>query len=664
VAGDVDAVKKLCAAGLVNANEIIPSSGGTAIYEAIRLDQQAVLTALLAGAPCPEMPSRLTSGSHPDYFAYAASMHKLYLKKRKPRSLESSDILLQSGGLAEKPTKSAAFASGVELLSSAAITLVPVGELLTRYSLFRLNEYSSCRDEDPQPLIAVCEANLTLADLDLDYPEDFSGEEPVGFLIVGDLTVTGNISNEDTDGARSLVVLGDLHAGNIAVGGQELYVRGNVVVDGVYCGYYNHGESFVDGDVAARLLIADDYSFHIGGETHAPLADREGGDIPIHFVLAEECLDDDEWPFNFYVLIERLRDGLPVLHPDCFEGSPKLAAWRKAISRYKQALCYYEDDEPQKAIPLLTWCIDNNIYLGECLAKRASSQMIRLDQDDEADAEAAYAATRADCERVIEAKGFGSGKWLAEALNIFGYSLYHADSYEEALEPLTRSLEIDSGQFNANSNVGKCLWHLDRCDEALPYLDKAIGIDSDESYPYLIKAHCHYELEDYETAAETFADYLERDPESEGAREQFIRSLIALDRVTDAQAQAFELFERHPDNEFVNADGFMADALLGVGRSEEALKHAILSVKADPKPGYHFYVKGLCHDFMKDRNNARTAWLAYAEVAPNDLPVLNRLAISFMTKDPKAALRYIDRALAIDPEDESSLMTREMIDLM
>lgn len=454
-AGDADAAAKLCAGGLVSANEIIPSSGETAIYSAIRLDQQAVLAALLAGGPCPDMPAQIKCDFSPDYFAYAQRMRQFHLRKRKARTPESIDVLRETTGVGEKPSRSVTAFSAAALLASGDISLVPASEVLTRYSLFRLHSYSSRHAQNPQPQIAVCEGNLTLDSLDLDFPEDASGSPVVGFLVTGQLTVTGNISNKNTDGARSLVVLGDLRAGNIAIGDQSLLVRGDLVVDGVHCGSGKHGESCVDGDVSARLLIADDdYRFHVGGKTCAAMAEPNGGDVPVHFVLVEECLGDEAWPFNFDVFFERLHAGLPLLHPDCFEGSPKLAMWRKrkefftdaetdyfggnypravkrykqaeaagcptALCRYKRALCHFKNNEPTEAIPLLTWCIDNNAYLGDCLVKRAASQMLRLGQGDEANAQAAYDAARADCVRVIEAKGFGNERTLAEALNILG----------------------------------------------------------------------------------------------------------------------------------------------------------------------------------------------------------------------------------------------------
>jgi len=77
-----------------------------------------------------------------------------------------------------------------------------------------------------EELVWVHDGDLTLEFLDLDWQEESLVKEPSLLLIRGKLTVTGSISNENTDGVISLMVLGDLEAGHMAVGGQEVYVAG------------------------------------------------------------------------------------------------------------------------------------------------------------------------------------------------------------------------------------------------------------------------------------------------------------------------------------------------------------------------------------------------------------------------------------------------------
>lgn len=69
----------------------------------------------------------------------------------------------------------------------------------------------------------------------------------------------GNIYNNETDGSTGLVVMGNLTANNIVVGGQELFVAGDLAVNELFWGDYNHGELQVRGSIQAKVFINTDY---------------------------------------------------------------------------------------------------------------------------------------------------------------------------------------------------------------------------------------------------------------------------------------------------------------------------------------------------------------------------------------------------------------------
>lgn len=113
--------------------------------------------------------------------------------------------------------------------------------------------------------VAVHEGHLTLDTLDLDAPVDGS---PVFLLVVsGDLSVEGAIFNANSDSAAGLVVEGNLTCRNAAVGGQEIYVTGDLDVGELFWGDYSHGRLIVRGHAAAQMLIASDgYDLTVQGE--------------------------------------------------------------------------------------------------------------------------------------------------------------------------------------------------------------------------------------------------------------------------------------------------------------------------------------------------------------------------------------------------------------
>lgn len=104
----------------------------------------------------------------------------------------------------------------------------------------------------------LCQGDWVLEKpLDLDR-EDLQNTYTI--IVTGNMTAT-QIYNEETDGSCGLVVLGDLSAQNIVVGGQEIFVAGNLKVDELYWGDYNHGELIAKGNIDIKTFIATDYGY-------------------------------------------------------------------------------------------------------------------------------------------------------------------------------------------------------------------------------------------------------------------------------------------------------------------------------------------------------------------------------------------------------------------
>lgn len=118
--------------------------------------------------------------------------------------------------------------------------------------------------------VIVHDGDLHLPSLDLDnlsrslgLNEDDERKSYLNFVLLvrGDLLVDDYIVNLDTDGSTNLIVLGDLKAKNIAVGGQDIYVQGALTVEELFWGDNSHGELIVKGRFSAALLIdTDEYS--------------------------------------------------------------------------------------------------------------------------------------------------------------------------------------------------------------------------------------------------------------------------------------------------------------------------------------------------------------------------------------------------------------------
>ncbi|MDO7887118.1 hypothetical protein [Hymenobacter cheonanensis] len=118
---------------------------------------------------------------------------------------------------------------------------------------------------DDEPVL-VYASDTVLESLNLDFSTQ-EVEHVFLILVEGNLQVKTFIYNNNTDGATGLVILGDLRASTMLVGGQEIYVTGNIAVEELFWGDYNHGSLRVLSDASVTVFAAVDYDVQINGET-------------------------------------------------------------------------------------------------------------------------------------------------------------------------------------------------------------------------------------------------------------------------------------------------------------------------------------------------------------------------------------------------------------
>lgn len=183
------------------------------------------------------------------------------------------------------------------------------------------------QDFSDEQLAAYYEGDLTLPSLNLDWEQAFPQQKEVIIIFIDGNFTVDDLYNKETDGAIGLMVTGNMSAKNIAVGGQEIYVSGNLMIEGILCGSYNHGETIVKGDLSAAVLVQDDeYSIKVDGQKSIPcLVNVWEGDgvfqelpVDIHEVLIDEVFldveeEEEEADFSFGTLVNIIKEGRSVL---------------------------------------------------------------------------------------------------------------------------------------------------------------------------------------------------------------------------------------------------------------------------------------------------------------------------------------------------------------
>lgn len=181
------------------------------------------------------------------------------------------------------------------------------------------------KDFSEDDLVAYYEGDLTLPSLDLDWDMPFPQQDKTILIFINGHLTVDTLYNLETDGAIGLIVMGNVMAKNIAVGGQEIYVHGHLTVENILCGSYNHGETIVNGNLQAAILVQDDeYRINVKGQKSIPCivniwhGDGVFQELPIRIedVLVDEIFlpeDEDDIGFSFTSLVEILKEGRSAL---------------------------------------------------------------------------------------------------------------------------------------------------------------------------------------------------------------------------------------------------------------------------------------------------------------------------------------------------------------
>ena len=105
-------------------------------------------------------------------------------------------------------------------------------------------------------------STVNLDNISTHFPDYHYQELDVpAFILVQGNVVVSNLFNQRNEGACGLIVLGNLSTENIAVSGQELYVQGNLFVEGFFLGDTAIGKLTVKKALDIRVFIETEYVY-------------------------------------------------------------------------------------------------------------------------------------------------------------------------------------------------------------------------------------------------------------------------------------------------------------------------------------------------------------------------------------------------------------------
>jgi hypothetical protein len=149
-----------------------------------------------------------------------------------------------------------------------------------------------------------------------------SAREVRGLIVIGNLTIDGDLLNTDIDSGPLLLTRGNLTANNLRSGGGSIIIGGDASIRDVVFGNYNHGELFILRDLYAGLLVMRNHCFGAHRIRASHVVD-DATDLGPGSDDAQENLR------RFQEHLEAAVDDVEELAADLEEGKPILKAYSR-----------------------------------------------------------------------------------------------------------------------------------------------------------------------------------------------------------------------------------------------------------------------------------------------------------------------------------------------
>ena len=167
-------------------------------------------------------------------------------------------------------------------------------------------------------------------------------------------------------------------------------------------------------------------------------------------------------------------------------------------------------------------------------------------------------------------------KRAPQTLVEWAYALVMAEEHARALEVLQEIVGQEPEYGRAWRGISGCHLNLGRPEDALEAAERALALDENHCRNWLVKANALFKLERYRDALNAtqkgIVAVLPEDPESlpvlQALRRRQVKSLVELDRASEALTLLAEWAQRHPADEMY--PDLAAIILDGQGREEDA----------------------------------------------------------------------------------------------
>ncbi|MEM8506931.1 MAG: tetratricopeptide repeat protein [Bacteroidota bacterium] len=252
---------------------------------------------------------------------------------------------------------------------------------------------------------------------------------------------------------------------------------------------------------------------------------------------------------------------------------------------------------------------------------------------------------------------FPNTAWLWNAFTYFMHFI--KNDYEKLEEYYQRALKVDPDHANNNGNYAIYLKELKKdYQNAEKYYLKALEIDPEHANNHgNYAAFLHDTKLDYENAEKHYLKALEIDPEQ--ASNQGNYALYLKDVAKDYEnAEKYYLKALEIDPKHANNQANYASYLKDIKDYENAEKHYLKALEIDPEnANKNGSYANFLREVKKDYENAEKYYLKALEIDPENADGNGNFAqLLFILKRSKEAKKYLEKAFALNKDEESDLV--------
>ena len=251
---------------------------------------------------------------------------------------------------------------------------------------------------------------------------------------------------------------------------------------------------------------------------------------------------------------------------------------------------------------------------------------------------------------------------LRPSESAFGLGMIYAKQgrYEEALNNLSRAIELNSSYRDALFNRGLTLSKLDRTEGAINDFDRAIQLDPNDAYAWNNKGVALDHQRDYTDAIKAFDEATGLDPNYVDAwynKGVALGSQRRYDKAIEAYDEAIRL-----DPNYVDAWNNKGVAFAGLGNMHKAIEAYDEAIRLDLKYTKAWGNKGLALYYLDNYTDAIKAFDEAIRLDPNYVDAWNNKGMAlFRLGKYSDSLRATDKALEIDPQFAEAWDTRSRV---